>query len=100
MVDGHGCCFGEGLMEINIASFVNELTNRCWRCIQDETKPVITCHDMWDQDVMMLRQILRLDYCTVPEIDLFNVAREWAERQCRKTGCKVNPENLREVLGQ
>lgn len=92
--------FKGSMMKIKIAGFVEELNQRCWKCIQEETGSVITSSHMWDQDVSMLRRILRLDTASVPEIMMFRCANEWAERCCVKAGLPVNSETKREMLGQ
>mmetsp|Transcript_127159 Transcript_127159/g.231032 ORF Transcript_127159/g.231032 Transcript_127159/m.231032 type:complete len:736 (+) Transcript_127159:1-2208(+) len=92
--------FKGSMMNIKIAGFVEELHQRCWKCIIEDTAAVIASNHMWDQDVMLLRKILRLETCSVPEISLFRCANDWAERTCAKEGISVNAQTKREILGQ
>lgn len=94
-----GTLFRGQMMSTKVAIFVEELNVKCWRCIQEETGVVVSCADMWEQDTTMLRQILKLEHCSVSEIVLFRSMNEWAERQCRKLGLEpTNPEYRKEVL--
>jgi len=92
--------FKGDMLKIKIGQFVEELSQKCWKCIQEETASVITCADIWDQDISMLRKILRLDACNVSEIALFRCCSEWADRVCKKNRLLGSFQNKREVLGQ
>mmetsp|Transcript_34121 Transcript_34121/g.72632 ORF Transcript_34121/g.72632 Transcript_34121/m.72632 type:complete len:776 (-) Transcript_34121:41-2368(-) len=87
------------MMDHNIAGFVFEVMNSCWKCVQDHMEVVISCEDIFDQDIKMFRQILSLDYSCVPEIELFHAMKHWAEKTCQKQGLTPNAENMREVIG-
>jgi hypothetical protein len=82
-----------------VVMFVFESLRKCWKCIQEETEHVIFSAEMWQQPETMVRDILRLDTCSVPEISLFRAVSEWAQRLCRERGMQLTPENQRELLG-
>lgn len=92
--------FKGDMLKIKIGHFVEELSQKCWKCIQEDTGNVIISADIWEQDVSMLRKILRLDACNVSEIALFRCCSEWADRVCKKSRLPVTFQNKREVLGQ
>lgn len=83
-----------------LAGISEELNNKCWRCIREHTDQVITCNAWVQQPLKMVKAILRLDVCNVPEISLFRAMDQWAERKCRADGIPALPEQRREVLGE
>lgn len=87
------------MVDTRIAHFVEELSGKCWKCIQEHTEAVLLCADMLEQEVRLLRQILRIETCSVPEIAFFRAAHEWAFRQCKKLGHEPTPEVKRAMLG-
>lgn len=88
------------MLKIKISNFAEDLSGRCWRCIQEDTGAVVSSPDFWEQDVSMLRKILRLDTCSISEIALFRACNEWADQQCKKTGLASTAERKREILGE
>lgn len=78
--------------------FSEEVMRACWKCIQEETGKVLASNSFWDQDAVMIRQMLRLEVCSVSEIVFFRAIAEWAKRQCKLNGVEVNAENAREVI--
>jgi hypothetical protein len=91
--------FKGDMLKLKIAPFIEDLHQKCWKCIQQETGAVITSPHMWEQEAAMLRKMLRLDNCSVEEIVLFRACNDWAERQCRKVGLTITAEHKREVIG-
>jgi len=92
--------FKSQLGTYKVTMFVLDLLRRCWKCVQEDTDKVIFSPDMWQQSQTMVREILRLDTCSVPEISLFRAVTSWAQRLCRARDMPLTPENQREVLGQ
>lgn len=92
--------FTAEMAEINIATYVEELEFKCWKCVQEHTEHVLMCSDLWDQDVRMLRRILRLECSSVSEISFFRAMNEWAERRCKKNGRDSNTEGKKTFLGE
>jgi len=88
------------MMKNKISAVVEGLSRGCWKCIQEDTGAVISSSDFWEQDISMLRRILKLETCSVPEISLFRACKEWSEGVCRKSGVQLTEENKREALGQ
>lgn len=87
------------MMKTKISLLVEGLNRACWKCIQEDTGLVISSAEFFEQDLSMLRRILRLETCSVPEIMLFRACNEWAERSCKKAGMTVTEETKRAVLG-
>mmetsp|Transcript_127457 Transcript_127457/g.285054 ORF Transcript_127457/g.285054 Transcript_127457/m.285054 type:complete len:702 (+) Transcript_127457:31-2136(+) len=91
---------GSMLHGVKVARLVEELRWRCWKCIQEDTGPVVGGDDLLKQDISMLREILRLENCSVPEIDLFHAAKRWGEHQCKTQGLPSTNLHIRKVLGE
>eukprot|EP00927_Polykrikos_kofoidii_P061771 TRINITY_DN56608_c0_g1_i1.p1 TRINITY_DN56608_c0_g1~~TRINITY_DN56608_c0_g1_i1.p1 ORF type:complete len:737 (-),score=73.39 TRINITY_DN56608_c0_g1_i1:105-2246(-) len=91
--------FHGSITDMNIMQFVEEHTGKCWKCMQDHTEVVLLGPDFADQNLKLVRQILRLENCSVPEIVFFRAAHEWSIRQCKKLGREPTDVMKREVLG-
>lgn len=85
--------------EARMLFFCEEVNRKCWLTVETETGAVIQSQDMWNQDLKMVKEILRLETLSVPEIALFRSITDWAQRRCIKAGMKPTAENQREVLG-
>jgi len=79
---------------------IREVTSLCWRCIQTDTKSVLATPEFFDEDLPTLREILRLQTCTVPEISFFRAAHEWSKRRCEKLGLESTVQQKRAQLGK
>mmetsp|Transcript_2656 Transcript_2656/g.4870 ORF Transcript_2656/g.4870 Transcript_2656/m.4870 type:complete len:817 (+) Transcript_2656:3-2453(+) len=77
-----------------------ELNAKCWKCVREHTDAVITCSNWTQQPLRMIKAILRLDVCNVPEIALFRAMNEWADKKCKSDGLPSLPEQRREALGE
>jgi len=87
------------MAEIKISQFVEDLTHKCWKCIQNNTESVVSSPDFIHQPMRVLLQILRLEECTCQEIALFRAAHMWADQRCREAGREPTAERMREALG-
>lgn len=86
-------------LEARLIWFCEEINRKCWKTVQEDTGMVISCQDMWDQDIRMVREILSLESLSVPEIALFRSIMDWAQRRCSKEGMRPTAENQRQVIG-
>jgi len=91
--------FSGAMTDTKVAQFVEDVTNRSWKCIQAETSVVLQCPEMWEQDLKFLRNVLSMENCSVPEIQLFRTAVEWAKQRCMKTDLVPSADNIRRLLG-
>lgn len=83
-----------------LAKVSQEIDFRCWRCIREETDAVLNSEDWVLQDIRMVRRVLRLDMCSVPEVVLFRAVNKWAEHKCRSENVHPLPEFRRKALGE
>ncbi|CAE8591668.1 unnamed protein product, partial [Polarella glacialis] len=87
------------MLDTKVSLLVDELNRRSWMCIAEDTELVLASDDFWDEDVLFLRAVLRLEVCSVPEVGLFRAANQWASRRCQKLGLKTSAEHKRKQLG-
>jgi len=91
--------FTGSMTDTKISIFCDEISMKCWKCIRDQTDAVLLCPDFFDQELNVLKQIFKLENCSVDEITFFRAANAWAERRCAKLG-EDNPsaERKRQTL--
>lgn len=76
-----------------------ELSEKCWRYIREETHIVLAGDDWVEQDQHTIKAILGLDMCSIAEARLFRALNRWAEHQCKLQGFPTLPEYRRQVIG-
>jgi hypothetical protein len=86
--------------EIKISQFVDELMQKCMRCMQYNTESVLLCSDFVKQSKRVLLEVLQLEECTCEEICFFRAAYRWAKHWCETMGREVTPLTMREALGE
>jgi hypothetical protein len=47
-----------------------------------------------------LCRFLKTKYISIPEIEIFEAVRKWADQHCVQKSLEVNPQNIRSVLGE
>lgn len=88
-------------LHYQIAIVADELLIKAWRFVRENTETSIThSADWFDQDLKLVKSVLAMDVCSVPEISLFRALNEWAEHQCKIKALPPLPEHRRMILGE
>ena len=83
------------------AQILNEeqLQERCWDIIDCRTAQVLESCSFTEISQDLLKAVLERDTLWAEEIDIFRAILKWADKECKRNNLGVNPENLRNVVG-
>lgn len=88
------------MSELKVAAFCEAQSQRCWKCIMEQTQGVFDSVHWPKLDWKTLRLILDVEHVSVHEIKMFRALSSWARSQCKLKGLDATPQNLRDALGE
>ena len=76
------------------------LVDQCWEVIDGKTEEVVKSEDFLTIERSLLEDIVKRNWLTIREVELFKAVNLWATQECERQGLAVDGKVKRSILGK
>ena len=77
-----------------------ELENRCWEAIELKTAEAMTSDDFVTVEGSLLKSVVKRDWLSIKEVELFKAVDRWAKHKCEEQGLAADGQAKRRIIGE
>ena len=77
-----------------------KLVNRCWKLIDKQTKDAVKSEGFAKIDRPLLEELVKRDTLYIPEVELFKVVVQWADKELARRDVVADGREKRNIIGE